>query len=125
MALTDVGAIEIAKGIMDDTRTAYDNTNAYLGVGSSTTAFNKNQTDLQAATDKLRKGMEATYPQRSSGVLTFRSSFGTSEANFAWQEIAVFNASTSGQMLCRVVQSKGTKASGDTWVLTHVVTVAA
>jgi len=125
MALTTAGRNAIAQAIIDDSFTPFDNTNAYLGVGDSTTAFNASQTDLVAGSNKLRKAMEATYPQRSTNVLTFRSSFGPSDANYAWEEIGVFNASLSGTMLCRVVQNHGTKANTDTWVLTHVVTLAA
>lgn len=105
--------------------TTFNNANAALGVGDSATAAAVGQTDLQAATNKLRKGMEATFPSVAANVQTFKSSFGSSEANFAWAEIGVFNSPTAatGSMLCRVVQSHGTKASGDTWVLTHTVTL--
>jgi hypothetical protein len=68
--------------------------------------------------------LDATYPQRATNVLTFKSTFATGEANFAWQEIGVFNAAAAGDMLCRVVQSLGTKSSGS-WALTHTVTVQA
>lgn len=125
MPLVTAGAVALAALAIADGFTSYANANAHLGVGDSSTAFNVSQTDLVAASNKLRKAMDATYPQRSSGVLTFRSTFGTSDANYAWAEIGVFNASSSGTMLCRVVQSHGTKASGDTWVLTHQVTVSA
>lgn len=125
MALTNVGAIEAAKALMDDTRTVYDNANAYIGVGDSATAFAKTQTDLQASTNKLRKAQEATYPQRSSGALTFRSLYGTADANFAWNEWAVFNASSAGQMLSRKVESLGTKSSGSSWQFTVTLTLAA
>lgn len=111
--------------MIGDTFTAFNNANAHLGVGDSSTVFAVGQTDLQAATNKLRRAMDASYPQRSANVDTFKSTFGASDANFAWNEIGVFNAASSGVMLCRVVQAHGTKASGDTWVLTHTVTFAA
>ena len=89
--------------------TAFSNANAYIGVGDSATAFAATQTDLQASTNKLRKAMEATYPQRSGNVLTFRSLFGTSDANWAWEEWGVFNASSGGVMMQRKVESLGTR----------------
>ena len=104
--------------------TAYNNANGYIGVGDSNTAAAAGQTDLQAATNKTRKGMEATYPQRSGQTISFRSVFGTSDANYAWEEWGIFNASTSGVMLNRKVESKGTKTSSDTWTLTCQITIS-
>lgn len=124
MGLSTAGRDLIAKAIIGDSYTTFANANAYLGVGDSTTAFSAAQTDLQAASNKLRKAMDATYPQRATNVLTFKSTFATGDANFAWQEIAVFNAAAAGDMLCRVVQSLGSKSSGS-WALTHSVTVTA
>jgi hypothetical protein len=102
--------------------TVYSNANAYLGVGDSSTAESASQTDLQAATNKLRKAMSASYPARSGQTITFRAVFGSSDANFNWNEFAVFNASTAGTMLNRKVSSQGTKASGQTWTLDLAIT---
>ena len=125
MALTNAGAIEIAKCAINDSPTFLNATNAYLGVGDSSTAFSASQTDLQAASNKLRKGMEATYPTRSAGAVTFRSLFGTSEANFAWAEWGTFNASTSGVMWQRKVESLGTKTNTQSWQFTAIETFTA
>lgn len=103
--------------------TSFANANARIGVGDSTVAAAAGQTDLQAATNKLRKAMEATFPSRAGQTLTFKSSFGSAEANFAWQEWGVFNAATGGVMLNRKVESLGTKASG-TWTLQVDITVS-
>ena len=103
--------------------TAFNNANAYLGVGDSTTAAAIGQTDLQAATNKLRKAMDATYPQVSSNVVTFRSTFATGEANFSIQEQATFNASSAGTMLNRKVTDLGTKTSASTLQLTMTITI--
>lgn len=102
--------------------TPFSNANAYIGVGDSTTAHSVSQTDLVAATNKLRKAMDATYPSGGSNVITFRSTFGTSDANFAWQEWGIFNASSAGTMLSRKVESLGTKTSAQTWQFTTVLT---
>ena len=105
------------------TVTAFDASNAHLGVGDGTTAEAPTQTDLQG-TIKVRKPMDATYPQHSDGTtagaasVTFRSTFGTSDANFAWREWGLFNAATGGRMLNRRVEDLGTKSSAASWVLT-------
>ncbi len=125
MAITNAGAVLAATALINDSATFLNNANAYLGVGDSSTAFSAAHTDLQAATNKLRKGMDSTYPLRSSGVLTFRSTFTTGEANFAWAEWGVFNASSSGTLFSRKVEALGTKTSAQTWQLTATVTVAA
>lgn len=124
MALTNAGRDFIAQAIVNDSSpTFFTNANAHLGAGDSTTAFAASQTDLQAASNKVRKAMEATYPQRSTNVLTFRSVFATGDANFAWQEWGVFNASSGGVMLSRKVESLGTKTSAQSWQLTATITV--
>jgi hypothetical protein len=125
MAITNAGAVLVAQCLINDSPTYVNAANAYLGVGDSSTAFSAAHTDLQAASNKIRKGMDSTYPQRSSNVLTFRSTFTTAEANFAWQEWGTFNASSSGTMLQRKVESLGTKTSAQTWQLTATETVQA
>ncbi|RUU23685.1 hypothetical protein EOD10_04425 [Mesorhizobium sp. M7A.T.Ca.TU.009.01.3.2] len=125
MPLTNAGRNHIAAAIINDgPPTAFDASNAYLGVGDSTTAYSAAQTDLQAASNKLRKGMEATYPSRATNVLSFRSLFGTGDANWHWQEWALFNAAAAGTMLSRKVEDLGTKTSAQSWLLTVDITVA-
>jgi hypothetical protein len=125
MALTNAGAILAAQCLMNDSATFLNSSNAHLGVGDSSTAFAAAQTDLQAASNKLRKGMEASYPTRSSGAMTLRSLFGTSEANFAWAEWGSFNANSGGTMFTRKVEALGTKTSAQSWQLTATITLAA
>ena len=103
--------------------TVFSNANARIGVGDSTTAAAASQTDLQAATNKLRKAMDATFPSRAAQTLTFKSSFTSGEANFAWQEWAIFNSSSGATMLNRKVESLGTKSSG-TWTLQVDLTIS-
>lgn len=125
MALTNAGRNFIASAIINDgPPTFFSNANAYIGVGDSNTAYAATQTDLQAATNKLRKAMDATYPQRTDNVLTFRSTFATGDANFSWNEWGVFNASSAGSMLNRKVESLGTKTNVQTWEITVQLTVA-
>lgn len=112
--------------------TYFNNAQAAIGVGDSTTAAAATQTNLQAATNKLRKAMDATYPQHTDGVvvgaasITFRSTFATGDANFAWQEWGIFNSTTdgTGRMLNRKVEALGTKTSAATWQTTVTITLA-
>jgi hypothetical protein len=105
--------------------TAFTNANARIGVGDSTTAAAAGQTDLQAATNKVRVAMDATYPNRTSQQLNFKSTFGSAVGNFAWQEWGIFNAASGAtSMLNRKVESLGTKSAGVSWVFTVVVTIS-
>lgn len=112
----------IAAATTSGTATAFNNANSHIGVGDGTTAFSAAQTDL-VGTNKLRKGMDATYPTTAGNVLTFRASFGTPEANFAWNEWGIFNAATGGTMMTRKVESLGTKTSSQSWQITTTITV--
>lgn len=112
--------------------TYFSNAQAAVGVGDSTTAAAATQTDLQAATNKLRVAMDSTYPQHTDGTtsgsasIVYRSTFSTSQANYAWQEWGIFNSATAGtgRMLQRKVESLGTKTSASTWTLALTLTLA-
>lgn len=105
--------------------TAYNNASAYLGVGDSSTAESAAQTGLQASTNKTYKAMSATYPSRASQTITWRAVFATGDANYAWNEFTIVNASTdTGTNLNRKVSSQGTKASGQTWTLDMTLTIS-
>jgi hypothetical protein len=100
----------------------YDSTNAQIGIGDSSTAADPSQTDLQAATNKTYKGMESGYPTSTTQKVTFKSSFGSSEANYAWNEWVV-KQSSSAVCLNRKVESLGTKSAG-TWTLEVDITLS-
>jgi hypothetical protein len=104
--------------------TAYSNANAQIGVGDSSAAEGATQTDLQAASNKTWKAMESGYPSRASQTVTFRSVFGSSDANYAWAEFSVRNGGTADKNLNRKVSSQGTKASGQTWTVDVAVTIS-
>lgn len=123
-ALVDVGIILLLDAMIGTAITAFSNANARLGVGDSATAWGTGQTDLQAGANKLRKAMNATYPLGTgTKTITFRSDFTTGEANWVWNEWAIFNAASGAtSMLNRKVENLGTKASG-TWTLTVTFTL--
>lgn len=105
--------------------TAFSNANGYLGVGDSNAAPAVGQTDLQAAVNKLRKAMNVGYPNAPvNGLEQWQSDFTGAEANFAWEEFAIFNAAAAGTMMNRSISSQGTKTAGQTWRLTYSFTLS-
>jgi hypothetical protein len=124
MALTTAGVTYMAQAAFGTNPTPFNGTNARIGVGDSTTVFSAAHTDLQAATNKFRKIVDSA-PTGGSNVLTLVATFATGEANFAWQEWGVFNASSAGTMLNRKVESLGTKPGTQTWQFTVTLTFAA
>lgn len=114
---------------------ALTNTATRLGVGNSTTAETVAQTDLQAAAgaaNRQFKIMDATYPSTSAGVVTAKSTFATSDANFAWQEWGLDigtptvsdGTTVNATLFNRKVASLGTKTSAGTWALTVTITIS-
>jgi len=106
--------------------TLFDNTHTYIGVGDSSTAEAATQTDLQASSNKTYKAMDGGYPTYgASQYATWRSTFATGDANYAWNEITVSNTSSgSGKNLNRKVSSMGTKTSAASWVATLQITLS-
>lgn len=123
MSLTTAGINHIAHAIIGDGVTPFNHANARLGVGNGTTAFSVSQTDLQGQ-DRARTGMDDGYPSIAADAsrVSFKSTFGPLEANFAWNEWGVFNTESDGVMLNRVVESNGTKQPGQTWILEVSIT---
>lgn len=117
------------------TLTYFSNAQAAIGVGDSSTAAAATQTNLQGAAspaNRVRVAMDATYPVHTDGTasgnasISFRSTFGTGVANFAWAEWGVFNSITDavGRMLNRKAEALGTKTSAATWTLTVTLSLA-
>ncbi len=52
----------------------------------------------------------------------WRATFGSGDANEAWNEYAVDNGAAAHKLLNRKVESKGTKVSGETWTLSLQIT---
>lgn len=103
--------------------TAYNNANSYLAVGNSATAADPTDTDLLGAS-KFYAAVTATWPQITAQTCQWKADFTDAQANFAWEEWSVCNASSgTGENLNRKVASLGTKASG-TWTLTVDITLS-
>jgi hypothetical protein len=122
MGMTNAAAEFLATDMIGGTVVDFSNANAHIGVGDGTLAFDKTQTDLQG-TNKLRKAMDTGFPARSGAQMTFQATFGTADANWAWQEWGIFNAATGGVMFNREVENLGTKTSAVTWVFQVKITL--
>lgn len=122
--LLNEGITEFLGLMTGGSATAFNNANARLGVGDSNAVAAATQTALQATTNKLYKTMETGYPQVLNQSVVFRSVFGSTDANFAWEEFSVMNGAdeTTAKNLNRKVSSQGTKASGQTWQLDLTIT---
>jgi hypothetical protein len=69
--------------------------------------------------------MDPTYPQVSAQTAYWQATFGTSDANYDWEEFTVVNAATdAGKNLNRKCDSQGAKTDTETWTLQLQVTVA-
>lgn len=121
--LLNEGITELLTLLIGGTATAFNNANARIGVGDSSTAAAATQTDLQAAVNKTYKAMDTDYPQVSNQTVTFRATFGPSDANYNWNEFVVDNGSSAGKTLNRKVESHGTKVT-DSWVVQLSITMS-
>lgn len=125
--LTNAGIALMLDLLIGAGGTTFANGNTYIGTGDSSTAAAAGQTDLQAASNKFKRVMDATYPSRSGQTLTFRTTYATTESNYAIQECGVFNggaAFATGVMLNRIASSLGTKTAATTLQLTVTLTIS-
>lgn len=124
MPLTNAGGAALAALICADASVPpYNSTNARIGVGDSSTAFSAAHTDLQAATNKLRK-LVTGAPIVVGNQVTFSATFGVGEAVYAFNEIGLFNHATAGTMMSRKVISLGTKPTNESWTTDLICTTA-
>ena len=111
--------------------TAYDATHSRIGVGDGATAVTTADTTLTGATNKYFKlvsgaptvGVGAGPPTRT---LTFAATFGTGVANFVWAKFGIDQGTADGAtetatLLNAAVSAQGTKAAGQTWSATAIV----
>lgn len=123
MSLLNSGRDILAQLCTGNSAVVFNNANAHIGIGDSNAAFAVTQTDLQATSNKVRVGMDASYPTSTANVLVFQSTFGSAVGNFAWNEWGVFNSAAGATMLNRVVEYNGTKLAGQTWIFQVTLTL--
>ena len=95
---------------------------SHMGLGSGTTAAAAGDTDLESILGS-REALDSTTV--STNTITYVSSFEAGDATGAVTEAGIFNASSAGAMLCRVVFSEINKAADDTMSVSWVITLNA
>ena len=95
---------------------------SHMALGSGTTAASAGQTDLVSILGS-REALDST--SASSNTITYVSSFEAGEGTGAVTEAGVFNASSSGTMLCRTVFPAVNKQADDTMSVTWTITLSA
>lgn len=112
---------------------AYDATHTAILVGDTNTAAAASDTDLNAtvnASNRYAQVADSTYPAFASQVLTVKSTFGTGNANFQWNEWGIAGNTASGAnaatapLLNHKVVNLGTKTSNASWSFTVTVTIS-
>lgn len=118
---------------------AFTNSRAAVGVGNSSTAATVSDTSLggNSAGNSYWQAPDVSNPTQSNGTISCSSTFGASDANFAWNEWglgiataavtanAVFaTATTSGILINHKVQSMGTKVDPAIWTLAASITIS-
>ena len=108
----------IASRMKDASATAM----THMALGSGTTSAAAGQTDLVTLLG-AREALDSTTV--TANAVAYVSSFEAGDATGAVTEAGIFNASTSGTMLCRVVFSVVNKAADDTMTVTWTITLSA
>ncbi len=98
------------------------NVMSHMALGTGNTAAGASQTDLVSITGS-RVSLDSSTPSTSS--IVYVATFGPGVSSGAITEAGIFNASTSGDMLCRTVFSVVNKAAGDTMVITWTISLTA
>lgn len=96
-----------------------DGNNSHLAIGDDSTAIQV--TDTTLASENFRKGMEAGFPNRATDLkLIFKSLIDDVDAETAtFRNLALFDASASGNMLLAgVLDSNLSKSADQEWVFT-------
>jgi hypothetical protein len=92
---------------------------SHMAVGSDNTAAAVGNTALGAELGRVA----LTAGTASGNVVTYTATFGAGVGTGGIQEAGIFNASSGGTMLCRVVFAVVNKGANDTMAITWTVTV--
>lgn len=116
------GTLVGVASVETDTSLTLSNLYNDTGGGGAASLISPTETDL-AGGSKTYKEMEGGFPTSNAQKVTMKSSFGSADANYAWEEW-VIKQSTSAKCINRKVSSMGTKASGSTWTLEVTITLS-
>ncbi len=127
--ITDAGWNLLMKNVAGTAGALFSATVGRIGIGDSTSAVAYADTALNAATNKQYKLISAapTVGTTHTAGLVLSASFGSAQANYAWQEFGTDQGTADGTTVAAVffnhgLSSQGTKSSGQTWVVTETIT---
>jgi len=116
--IVTVGLTFICSRMKADTASAM----SHMALGSGTTAVAAGQTDVVSILGS-REALDSSTA--STNTVVYVSSFEAGDATGAVTEAGIFNASTSGTMLCRTVFPVVNKSADDTMSVTWTITLTA
>jgi hypothetical protein len=94
-----------------------------MAIGSNATAATAENTQLGSQLGS-RKGLSVSGGTATDNAVEYVASFTAGEGTGAVTEAGIFNASTSGTMLCRTVFDVINKGASDSMTITWTVTVS-
>lgn len=124
--VVNAGLAFIAKSML---KTTVNNPVAmtHMGIGDSNTAAAAAQTDLQAATNKVRVALDSSSNVTvtvTDDSAQYVATFGPGVGTWTVTEAGIFNAASAGTMLSRAVISPIVKAAGDSLTITWKIRLA-
>lgn len=115
--VVDTGLAYIASRMKDATATAM----THMAVGTGTTATAGGQTAL---INQLGSRVSLTSTTVTANSTAYVATFGVEVATGALTEAGIFNAASSGTMLCRTVFAVINKGAADTMTITWTITIS-
>lgn len=101
------------------------NVMSHMAVGSGATAVAATDTTLGSQLGSRVALDSSTISGSNNEKVVYVTTFGAGAGTGAITEAGIFNASTSGDMLCRTVFSVVNKGAADTMVITWTITLSA
>lgn len=106
----------VASRMKDTTKNAM----SHMAVGTGSTSPASSDTTLGSEADRQL----LTSTTVSNATITYVATFGAGDGTGALTEAGLFNAASSGDMLCRTTFSVVNKGASDSMTITWVVTVS-
>ena len=119
--VVNAGLAYIASPMKDTTKGAM----SHMALGSGTTAAAATDTDLGTLLGSREALDSTTISGANNEKVVYVSSFEAGDATGAVTEAGIFNAATSGDMLCRTVFAVVNKSADDTMSVTWTITLSA
>jgi hypothetical protein len=98
---------------------------SHMALGSGTTAAASGNTDMESILGSREALDSTTISGSNNEKVVYVASFEAGDATGAVTEAGIFNASSSGDMLCRTVFAVVNKGANDSLQVTWTITLAA